>query len=95
MNRSQLISAIARKAGLSADQAQSALDATMETIVDAVAGGSKIGLPGFGTFEPRNRAARTGRSLQTGETIEIPAARVPAFKPSAQFKDRVRLARPR
>jgi DNA-binding protein HU-beta len=90
MNRSELVAAVADRAGLTPQQAQSALDATVEAIVTAVAGGAKVALPGFGTFEPRERGARTGRNPQTGATIEIPATRAPAFKPGAQFKERVR-----
>lgn len=90
MNRSELTAAIASATGLSGAQAQSALDAALDAIVGAVAEGSKVTLPGFGTFEPRERAARTGRNPQTGAAIEIAAARTPAFKPGAQFKERVR-----
>lgn len=90
MNRSDLTTAISEKTGLSASQAQAALDATTEAIVSAVAAGDKVTLPGFGTFEARERAARTGRNPQTGATLEIAAGRSPAFKPGTQFKDRVR-----
>ena len=90
MNRSDLTTAIAENTGLSASQAQSALEAALEAIVSAVAGGDKVTLPGFGTFESRERAARTGRNPQTGAAIEIAAGRSPAFKPGTQFKDRVR-----
>lgn len=90
MNRSDLTTAIAESTGLSASQAQSALDAVIETVISAVAAGDRISLPGFGTFEARERSARTGRNPQTGATIEIAAGRGPVFKPGTQFKERVR-----
>ena len=65
------------------------LDALLETIEATVAGGDKVQLVGFGTFEPQHRAARTGRNPQTGEPIEIAEATLPKFTPSKLFKDRV------
>ncbi|GMA66223.1 hypothetical protein GCM10025859_66980 [Alicyclobacillus fastidiosus] len=52
--------------------------------------GEKVQIPGFGTFEVRDRAARTGRNPQTGETIEIPASKVPAFKAGTGLKEKVK-----
>lgn len=89
MNRKELIDSIADKSDLSKTQAGDVLAATLDSIVEAVAGGDKVSLPGFGTFEPRERAARTGRNPQTGESVEIKASTTPAFKAAAAFKDTV------
>ncbi|MFT4083977.1 MAG: HU family DNA-binding protein [Nocardioides sp.] len=89
MNRTDLASAVAQQTGLTAAQAQEAVSATLEAITTAVAGGDKVTLPGFGTFEARDRAARTGRNPQTGAEIAIAASRGPAFKPGTSFKERV------
>jgi len=90
MNRKELVTAVAERSGLTGAQAQAALDAALEAIVASVAAGSKVTLPGFGTFESRERSARSGRNPQTGAAIEIPAGRVPAFKAAAPFRERVR-----
>lgn len=86
MNKGQLKDAIAEAAGLSGADAERALDATIDAITRTVAKGEKVTIPGFGTFEPRARAARTGRNPQTGAEINIAATTVPGFKPGAQFK---------
>ncbi|MEE1261993.1 HU family DNA-binding protein, partial [Ruminococcus sp.] len=67
--------------------AEKALNATIDTIIKAVAEGEKIQLTGFGTFEQRQRNARTGVDPRTGNSIEIPASKVPAFKAGKGFKD--------
>ena len=90
MNKSELITIVAEKAGLTKKQASDALDATREAIQDAVTAGDKVSFIGFGTFERRDRAARTGRNPQTNEKVDIPASSVPAFKPGKAFKDRVK-----
>lgn len=90
MNKSELITIVAEKAGLTKKQASDALDATLEAIQDAVTAGDKVSFIGFGTFERRDRAARTGRNPQTNEIVDIPASSVPAFKPGKAFKDRVK-----
>ncbi len=89
MNRSQLIDSVAEGSGLSKAEAQRALDAVIDTITTSVANGEKVSLTGFGTFELRERAARTGRNPQTGEQMEIRASKSPAFKPGKSFKDAV------
>jgi len=73
MNKGQLKDAIADAAGLSGADAERALDAVIDAITKTVAGGDKVTIAGFGTFEPRERSARTGRNPQTGETIQIAA----------------------
>jgi DNA-binding protein HU-beta len=89
MNKSQLSDAVAEKAGLNGSQADAALDAVLAAIVGAVASGDKVTLPGFGTFEARERSARTGRNPQTGAEIEIAATTAPAFKAGSAFKKAV------
>ena len=87
MKKTDLIHAIAEQSGLSKKDAEKALNATIDTIIKAVAEGEKIQLTGFGTFEQRQRNDRTGVDPRTGNTIEIPASKVPAFKAGKGFKD--------
>lgn len=87
MKKTELIAAVAEQSGLSKKDAEKALNATIDTIIKAVAEGDKIQLTGFGTFEQRQRNARTGCDPRTGNTIEIPASKVPAFKAGKAFKD--------
>ena len=87
MKKTDLIHAIAEQSGLSKKDAEKALNATIDTIIKAVAEGEKIQLTGFGTFEQRQRNARTGVDPRTGNTIEIPASKVPTFKAGKGFKD--------
>ena len=86
MNKTELIKAIATKAELNNKVAAAALDATISSITDALKAGENVQLIGFGTFEVRTRAARTGRNPATGETIEIAESKVPAFKPGKALK---------
>ncbi|OPG99213.1 DNA-binding protein, partial [Chryseobacterium mucoviscidosis] len=74
---------------LSKKDATKAVDSVFDTILDALKNGEKIQLIGFGNFEVRERSARKGRNPQTGEEIEIPASKVPAFKPGKALKDAV------
>ena len=89
MKKTELIAAIAEQSGLSKKDAEKALTATIDTIINTVAQGDKIQLTGFGTFEQRQRNARTGCDPRTGNTIEIPASKVPAFKAGKALKDTV------
>lgn len=94
MNKGELVDAITSKAaekGFSVNKktADEVLSATLEVIIEAVASGDKVTLVGFGSFEPRERKAREGRNPKTGEKMEIPATRVPAFSAGKVFKDRV------
>jgi DNA-binding protein HU-beta len=89
MNKGQLKDAIAEAAGLSGADAERALEAALDTITSTVAAGEKVTIPGFGTFEARERSARTGRNPQTGEEIRIAASTAPAFKAGAAFKQAV------
>ena len=89
MNKTQLRDAVAEQAGLSNADADRALDAVLTAVTTAVANGEKVTLPGFGTFEARERSARTGRNPQTGEEIQIAASKAPAFKAGTAFKNAV------
>ncbi|MAF15568.1 DNA-binding protein HU-beta [Marinomonas gallaica] len=89
MNKSELIDAIATSADLSKAAASNALDATLTAIEEALAKGDQVTLVGFGTFSVKERAARTGRNPQTGEEIQISAAKVPSFKAGKGLKDAV------
>lgn len=86
MTKKDLLEAMAGAAGISQSDADKALGALIAAITDTVAGGNRIAIPGLGTFERRERSARTGRNPQTGEEIQIAATSVPGFKPAAQFK---------
>ena len=87
MNKSELIAAMAEKSGLSKKDSEQALGAFMDTVVDALKDGDKVALVGFGTFDVRERAARTGLNPRTKEPIEIAASKAPAFKAGKAFKD--------
>ena len=89
MNKSELIDAIAADAGLSKADAGKALDATLASVTGALKRGDFVSLVGFGTFQVKDRAARTGRNPQTGATIQIAAAKVPGFKAGKALKDAV------
>ena len=89
MNKTELIAEVANKVGLSRKDAEKALRAVVETITEAVVKGDKVQLVGFGSFETKQREARTGRNPKTKETIEIPATRVPVFKAGKALKDAV------
>ena len=89
MNKVELVASVAEKAGLSKKDAEKAVAAVLDSVVAAVAKGEKVQLIGFGTFEVRARAARTGRNPQTKQTITIPASKQPVFKAGKAFKDAV------
>jgi DNA-binding protein HU-beta len=89
MNKSELIDAAAQSTGLSKSEMSKALDSILDSISGAVQQGDRVSLSGFGTFERRDRAARTGRNPQTGEQLQVAASRAPAFKPAKAFKDAV------
>ena len=89
MNKSELIDSIAAASDLSKAAAGRALDAMTDTITNALKEGDQVVLVGFGAFSVKERAARTGRNPQTGEPIQIAAAKVPSFKPGKALKDSV------
>ncbi|MCI9093894.1 MAG: HU family DNA-binding protein [Coprobacillus sp.] len=86
MNKTELVEKVATSAGLTKTQADAAVNAFVETLTDVLKAGDKITLKGFGTFEVRQRDARTGRNPRTGETMTIAASKVPAFKASSTLK---------
>ncbi len=87
MNKTELIDAIAESADLSKASAARTLEATLDAITGALQQGDSVALVGFGTFQAKDRAARTGRNPQTGEAMQIPAAKVPSFKAGKALKD--------
>ncbi|MCR9279136.1 MAG: HU family DNA-binding protein [Pseudomonadaceae bacterium] len=87
MNKTELVDKIAEEADISKASAARALDAALEAITESLKASDPVVLVGFGTFLARERAARAGRNPKTGETIQIKAARVPAFKPGKALKD--------
>ena len=89
MNKADLIEAVADAADLNKAAATRAVDAMLNGITAALKKGEQVALTGFGTFEVRERAARTGRNPQTGESIDIKAAKAPAFKAGKALKDAV------
>lgn len=89
MNKTELVSAIAEKTGLSKKDSEKALAAAVETVTEALKAGDKVQLVGFGTFEVKDRPAREGRNPRTGEPTQIAASKLPAFKAGKALKDAV------
>jgi DNA-binding protein HU-beta len=88
MNKTQLVDALAARIG-DRRTAANAVDGLLETIVDTVKGGDQVSITGFGVFEARDRAARVARNPRTGDTVDVPATTVPAFRPGAGFRTAV------
>ena len=89
LSKQDVINSVADETGLSKKDASGAVDAVVNTIKNALAGGDSVGLIGFGTFEVKTRAARTGRNPQTGAELKISAKNVPSFKAGKELKDAV------
>ena len=89
MNKAELVSVVAEKAGISKKNTERAVNAVIEAIGDALVGGDKVQLAGFGVFEVKERAARVGRNPKTKESINIPASKVPSFKAGKVLKESV------
>ena len=87
MNKTELVAAVAEKAEISKKDADSAVNAVIESIIEAVASKDKVQIVGFGTFEARERKEKIGKNPRTGEEIKIAASVVPAFKAGKAFKD--------
>ena len=87
MNKTELIAAVAAKAGLSKKDAERVVNATIESITESLVKGDKVNVSGFGIFEVKTREARVGRNPRTKETIQIPASRQPIFKAGKALKD--------
>ncbi len=90
MNKTELVDAVASRAGLSKADADRAVNAFVDAVEGALVRGEKVTVTGFGTFEVRDRAARMGRNPQTGAPLHIPASKSPAFKAGKGLKDTVR-----
>ena len=90
MNKSELISVVAENAGLTKKDTEKVVNAVFDGISDALAKGDKVQVIGFGTFDVRERKSREGRNPATGETITIPAVKVPVFKAGKALKDNVK-----
>ena len=91
MNKSDLVDAVTAKTGLTKAQSSDAIDAVVDAIQEALKEGGQVSLVGFGVFLTGERAARTGRNPRTGLEIQIPAARLPKFKPGKGLRDAVAL----
>lgn len=89
MNKSELVMAVAKKSELTKKDAEKAVNAFTEAITDALKAGEKVQIVGFGTFEVKNRPARTARNPRTGEEIKIAASKAPAFKVGKALKSSV------
>ena len=89
MTKTELIAAVAEKAGLTKKDADRVVAATFETIAQAMANGDKVQISGFGIFDTKKREARTGLNPRTKETIQIPASTQPVFKAGKALKDQV------
>jgi DNA-binding protein HU-beta len=89
MNKQQLIDAAADTAGLSKTDMAAALDGVLDTITESLKSGEKVTITGFGSFEVRERSARTARNPQTGEQVRVPASNAPAFRAGKALKDAI------
>ena len=89
MNKTELVAAVAEKSGVTKKDAERVINAAFETITAELMKGEKVQISGFGIFEVKERDARVGRNPRTKEAIQIPAAKVPAFKASKTLKDAI------
>lgn len=87
MNKQEFVAVVAEKTGLTKTDAEKAVNAFMDGVLDATAQGDSVVLTGFGTFSVAERAARTGKNPRTGETVAIAAKKVPKFKAGKKLKD--------
>lgn len=88
-NKQDIVAKVVEATGLTKKDAKNAVDAVFDTVSDYLAGGEKVQVIGFGSFEVRDRAERTGRNPQTGKEIKIPATKAPVFKAGKVLKDLV------
>ncbi len=89
LSKQDVVNSVADATGLNKKDASGAVDAVINTIKNALAAGNSVGLVGFGTFDVKTRAARTGRNPQTGAELNIPEKNVPSFKAGKELKDAV------
>ena len=94
VKKAEFLDLVSEKTSMTKKDVDAVLSATLEVIADSVAEGKKVTFLGFGTFEGRDRKARTGRNPKTGEMLEIKASRSPAFSASKSFKDKVKSTTP-
>jgi nucleoid DNA-binding protein len=87
VNRTELAEAVAAKTGLDRRQSEAAVEAVTGAIVDEIRSGNRVSIFGFGSFEPKSRAARTARNPQTQAVVRVPASKSVGFKPAAAFKE--------
>jgi DNA-binding protein HU-beta len=90
MNKAELVDSVARRVGTTKKETALIVEAVLEEITNALSSGEKVQLVGFGNFEIRERAARMGRNPQTGETIQIEASRIPAFRAGKVLREVIR-----
>jgi DNA-binding protein HU-beta len=90
MTKENISESLAARTGLSKKDSRAAVNALFEILTDAMARGEKIQVTGFGTFDTSMRAARTAKNMRTGETIQVPATKVPRFKAGKTLKDAVK-----
>lgn len=89
MNKTDLIASAAAVSGMTKKDTERVLNAVLDAVTDSLVRGEKVQISGFGTFETKEREARIGRNIKTGEAMDIPATRVPAFKASTVLKDTI------
>lgn len=89
MTKAELVAMVTDKTGLTKKDSEKAINAVFDSISSALTEGDKVQLIGFGTFEVKKRAARTGHNPRTGEELQIPACNVPSFKAGKALKDAV------
>ena len=89
MNKTDLITAAAEKSGISKKDAERVVNALLDTVTASLVKGEKVQISGFGIFEAKEREARVGRNPRTKEAVQIPAAKVPAFKASKTLKEKI------
>ena len=89
MNKTELVEVVSSKAEITKAEALKVVTATLDGIIEGLVSDGKVILPGFGSFETRQRSARSGRNPRTGETIKIKATKAPSFKPGKCMKDAV------
>jgi len=90
MNKADLVEKIANQTGLTKKTSRKAVDAIVSAITDSLAREEKVTLVGFGTFQVTERKARRGRNPQTRESIQIPAKKVPKFKPGKSLREKIK-----
>ena len=92
MTKADLIDGLANKLGMGKGEAERAVNIVLDDIINALKQGERVNISGFGTFSVSARQARTGRNPKTGAKVDVPAKRVPFFKPSKELRDSVNRA---